>query len=198
MTRLSTAIGASPLLNPVIRGSGEPVTTEAGIRAALRAGAAGVIAKSVNEQSAAGRQLDRAGYVRLDPSGAPTTGRGVPLFNRSGLTQRDTAEWFAAIAGIGRDARADGRFVAAPESAPAADAGADCACHPVLRRADSKEPIGFLGLPGTHHRPPARCHRRSWEPLRYPSPSVARHFVMHLSDTEIGGISDFQGGRQHE
>jgi hypothetical protein len=27
---------------------------------------------------------------------------------------------------------------------------------------------------------------------------VARHFVMHLSDTEIGGISDFQGGRQHE
>jgi hypothetical protein len=96
MTRLSTAIGASPLLNPVIRGSGEPVTTEAGIRAALRAGAAGVIAKSVNEQPAAGRQLDRADYVRLDPSGAPTTGRGVPLFNRSGLTQRDTAEWFAA------------------------------------------------------------------------------------------------------
>ena len=47
------------------------------------------------------------------PSGVPTAGQGVSLFNRSGLTQRDTAEWFAAIAAIDRDARRDGRFVAA-------------------------------------------------------------------------------------
>lgn len=87
--------------------------TEAGIRAALRAGAGGVIAKSVNENPAAARQLDRADYVRLDADGAPTAGQGVSLFNRSGLIQRDTAEWFAAIAAIDRDARKDGRFVAA-------------------------------------------------------------------------------------
>jgi dihydroorotate dehydrogenase (NAD+) catalytic subunit len=113
MTRLATAIGSFSLLNPVICGSGEPVMTEAGIRAALCAGAAGVIAKSVNEHPAAGRQLDRADYVRLDADGSPTSGQGVSLFNRSGLMQRDTAEWFAAAAAIDRDARATGRFVAA-------------------------------------------------------------------------------------
>jgi dihydroorotate dehydrogenase (NAD+) catalytic subunit len=113
MTRLSTDVGSFRLINPVICGSGEPVMTEAGIRAALRAGVAGVIAKSVNEHPAAGRQLDRADYVRLDACGVPTAGQGVSLFNRSGLTQRDTAEWFAAIAAIDRDVRGDGRFVAA-------------------------------------------------------------------------------------
>jgi dihydroorotate dehydrogenase (NAD+) catalytic subunit len=113
MTRLTTRIGDFALLNPVICGAGEPVMTEAGIRAALRAGAAGVIAKSVNENPAGGRQLDRADYARLDADGAPTAGQGVSLFNRSGLIQRDTAEWFAAIAAIDRDARADGRFVGA-------------------------------------------------------------------------------------
>jgi dihydroorotate dehydrogenase len=87
--------------------------TEAGIRAALRAGAAGVIAKSVNEQAAAGRQLGRADYVRLDANGAPTSGPGISLFNRSGLTQRGTAEWFDAIAALDREARAEGKFVAA-------------------------------------------------------------------------------------
>jgi dihydroorotate dehydrogenase (NAD+) catalytic subunit len=113
VTRLSTAVGSFPLINPVICGSGEPVMTEAGIRAALRAGAAGVIAKSVNEHPAAGRQLDRADYVRLDADGTPTAGQGVSLFNRSGLTQRDTVEWFAAIAAIDREVRPEGKFVAA-------------------------------------------------------------------------------------
>jgi dihydroorotate dehydrogenase len=35
------------------------------------------------------------------------------LFNRSGLTPRDTGAWFDAIAAIDRDASASGRFVAA-------------------------------------------------------------------------------------
>lgn len=113
MSRLATAIGDFPLLNPVICGSGEPVMTEAGIRAALRAGAAGVIAKSVNENPAGGRQLDRADYVRLDAGGQPTSGQGVSLFNRSGLSQWRTEDWFAAIAAIDADASRDGRFVAA-------------------------------------------------------------------------------------
>jgi len=113
MTRQGTTIGSFPLRNPVICGSGEPVMTESGITAALRAGAAGVIAKSVNEHPAGGRQLDRADYVRLDAQGAPTQGQGTSLFNRSGLTQRDTADWFAAIATLDRQARHDGKFVAA-------------------------------------------------------------------------------------
>ena len=56
--RLATTIGGLRLRNPVICASGEPVMTEAGIRAALAAGVAGVIAKSVNERPDAARQLD--------------------------------------------------------------------------------------------------------------------------------------------
>lgn len=122
-TRLSTAIGTLALPNPVICGSGEPVMTESGIRAALRAGAAGVIAKSVNEQPAAARQLDRADYAQLDATGAPVT-HGVSIFCRSGLAQRDPAEWFAAIAAIDRDAEREGRFVAA-SVVLASEAGAE-------------------------------------------------------------------------
>ena len=101
--RLRTTIGGLSLPNPVICGSGEPVMTESGIRAALAAGAAGVVAKSVNENPAGGRQLDLADYVWL----------GESLFNRSGLAQREAAEWFAAVAAIDRDAQRNGQFVAA-------------------------------------------------------------------------------------
>ncbi len=111
--RLATTIGRLRLPNPVICGSGEPVMTEAGIRAALAAGAAGVIAKSVNEQPAAGRQLDRADYVQFDAGWMPVPSHGASLVNRSGLSQRDAADWFAAIAAIDREAARDGRFVAA-------------------------------------------------------------------------------------
>jgi dihydroorotate dehydrogenase (NAD+) catalytic subunit len=113
VSRLATTVGSFPLINPVICGSGEPVMTEAGVRAALQAGAAGVIAKSVNEHPAGGRQLDKADYVRLDALGRPTAGQGVSLFNRSGLSQRAVADWFAAIAALDRNAAADGQFVAA-------------------------------------------------------------------------------------
>jgi dihydroorotate dehydrogenase len=113
MSRLATSIGTLALVNPVICGSGEPVMTEAGIRAALDAGVAGVIAKSVNENPAGGRQLDRADYVRLDASGMPTSGRGVSLLNRSGLSQRAVADWFSAIAAIDQQAGQEGKFVAA-------------------------------------------------------------------------------------
>ena len=101
--RLTTHIGSLTLPNPVICGSGEPVMTESGVRAALNAGAAGVIAKSVNENPAGGQQLDRADYVFL----------GESLFNRSGLSQRETKDWFAAIASIDRDAAREQKFVAA-------------------------------------------------------------------------------------
>lgn len=100
---LTTRIGALTLPNPVICGSGEPVMTEAGIRAAINAGAAGVIAKSVNERPEAAAQLDRADYALLGPN----------LFCRSGLIQRDPADWFAALATLDREAARAGRFVAA-------------------------------------------------------------------------------------
>jgi dihydroorotate dehydrogenase len=105
--RLETRIGGLALPNPVICGSGEPVMTESGIRAALDAGAAGVIAKSVNERPEAAKQLDLADYVTLDIGG------GRSLFNRSGLTYRETGDWFRSIAAIDREAAPTGRFVAA-------------------------------------------------------------------------------------
>src|SRR6476660_3698325 len=111
-SRLATTIGQLRLPNPVICGSGEPVMTESGIRAALRAGAAGVIAKSVNENPLGARQLDKADYVRLEIRGVPTLGQGVSLFNRSGLSQREASDWFGSIAAIDRDVRHDGAFVA--------------------------------------------------------------------------------------
>lgn len=113
--RLATRVGDLPLVNPIICGAGEAVATESGIRAALRAGAAGVIAKSVNEQPAAARQLDRADYVVLDRDNNPLPwgADGMSLLNRSGLIQRETVEWFAGIAAIDREVAPAGRFVAA-------------------------------------------------------------------------------------
>ena len=125
-SRLVTTIGQLRLPNPVICGSGEPVMTEAGIRAALRAGVAGVIAKSVNEQPAAARQLDRADYAQLDATGAAVA-HGVSILCRSGLAQRDAAEWFAAIAAIDRDAAREDRFVAASIVLAGADGAEDLA-----------------------------------------------------------------------
>jgi dihydroorotate dehydrogenase (NAD+) catalytic subunit len=114
-TRLQVRLGRLALSSPLICGSGEPVMTEAGIRAALRAGAAGVIAKSVNEQTAAARQLDGADYCWLDPHGnaAHTADGSGSLFCRSGLSQRDSEDWFCAIAAIDRDAAKNGQFVGA-------------------------------------------------------------------------------------
>ncbi len=113
--RLATQIGALALRNPVICGSGEAVATASGIQAALAAGAAGVIAKSVNEQPAAAAQLDRADYVKLDAMARPVAwdAAGTSLFNRSGLGQHDPATWFATVAALDREAAAAGQFVAA-------------------------------------------------------------------------------------
>jgi dihydroorotate dehydrogenase (NAD+) catalytic subunit len=114
-SRLKVQLGRLTLSSPLICGSGEPVMMEAGIRAALRAGAAGVIAKSVNEQPAAARQLDGADYCWLDSHGdvVRTADRLGSLFCRSGLAQRDSEEWFRAVAAIDRDAAKDAQFVGA-------------------------------------------------------------------------------------
>ena len=92
--RLATRIGALALPNPMICGSGEPVMTASGIRAALAAGAAGVIAKSVNERPEGAAQLDRADY-RLIPQA-----RRRSRLCSAALAWRRTepAEWFATLA----------------------------------------------------------------------------------------------------
>lgn len=112
ISRLATRIGAFPLPNPLICGSGEPVMTAAGIRAALAAGAAGVIAKSVNERPEGAAQLDRADYAFLTPDHRPDRAGGA-LFCRSGLSSETPQAWFATLAALDAEAAVSGRFVAA-------------------------------------------------------------------------------------
>jgi dihydroorotate dehydrogenase (NAD+) catalytic subunit len=93
----SVTVGGLELKNPMIAGSGEATMTRAGIVAALDAGAAAVVAKSVNESEAARRQLESAEYVLLDPDWhavpwgpAPRT---ASLFCRSGLPAEPFDRW---------------------------------------------------------------------------------------------------------
>ncbi|HVA41330.1 MAG TPA: hypothetical protein VNF49_11745, partial [Candidatus Binataceae bacterium] len=91
MTDLSADLGPIRLKNPLIAASSEFTMTRAGIDAALAAGAAAVISKSINESPDAARQLDIADYVALDCGGAivpwESAGAGASLFCRSGLAQ---------------------------------------------------------------------------------------------------------------
>src|SRR5438477_3808536 len=88
---------------------------EAGIRACLDAGAAAVVAKSVNESAAAAGQLDTAEYtlLRADWSAASWD---VPspedtLFNRSGLAQVELGDWLEMLRRTDEDARARDAYV---------------------------------------------------------------------------------------
>lgn len=118
VTALETSIGSLPLLNPIICSSGEHVMTASGIRAALRAGAAAVVAKSVNETEAAAAQLDIADYVALDRSLAVQSWNGGDplndsLFFRSGLAQRKPEDWYRELGDLDREAATSGRYVIA-------------------------------------------------------------------------------------
>src|SRR5829696_4022468 len=92
---LSVTLGALPLRNPVVVASGEWAMSREGIRAALDAGAAAVVAKSTNESEAARRQLESAAYVLLDADRRPTerATRATSLFNRSGLVGEPLDAW---------------------------------------------------------------------------------------------------------
>jgi len=94
-TRLATTIGQLALRKPRDlrpRGTGHDGIRHS--RAALHAGAAGVVAKSVNEQQAGGRaQLDRADYAQLDARGERRSRHGVSIFFAARVwPQRDAAE----------------------------------------------------------------------------------------------------------
>lgn len=98
---LSVSVAGMRLKNPVIAGAGEATMDPAGIRAAVDAGAAAVVAKSTNESTEAARQLEHAEYALLDerwrqlPWGpAPRT---ASLFCRSGLPGIPFDEWVGVL-----------------------------------------------------------------------------------------------------
>lgn len=112
MSRLAVDVGGVRLANPVICGAGEHVITEAGVRAAIDAGAGAVVVKSANESAAARRQLAHTGYTLLDSEFRELPWNFAPppdasLLNRSGLFPGTLDEWIAQVA----------RLVAAPGDA---------------------------------------------------------------------------------
>lgn len=134
MIRLVTRVGDFEVPNPIICGSGEHVMTVSGIRAALAAGAAGVIAKSVNETAAGREQLDRADYVLLAEDGRQSDWRAGDLardslFCRSGIGQLDPDAWFARVADLDAEAAKSGQFVAASIILGGVEAGIELAAR---------------------------------------------------------------------
>jgi dihydroorotate dehydrogenase (NAD+) catalytic subunit len=114
--RLETRIGSVTLKNPIICGSGEHTMTGEGIRAALAAGAAAVVAKSMNESAAAKEQLDKTDYALFDSEwnrlpwnfGPPPD---ATLFCRSGLIQKDFSDWIDELALLDGQAAREGAYV---------------------------------------------------------------------------------------
>jgi dihydroorotate dehydrogenase len=110
-------VAGLPLASPVIAGSGEATMTREGILAALDAGAAAVVAKSVNESAAARAQLAAAEYVLLDEGWRPLpwgpAPRGASLLCRSGLGGQPFERWVATLADCDRQARDRGAYVIA-------------------------------------------------------------------------------------
>src|ERR1043165_36675 len=103
MSDLSIQLEKIHLKNPLICASSEITMTREGIRAVLDAGAAAVIAKSVNESPAAAAQLAKADYVLLDDNfhPVPWTSRdrlNASLFCRSGLAQTPLDEYLPMLA----------------------------------------------------------------------------------------------------
>ncbi|MFM9887982.1 MAG: hypothetical protein ACKVQT_33570 [Burkholderiales bacterium] len=143
---LRIAVGGLALKNPVICAAGEQTMTESGIRAALKAGASIVVAKSFNESAAARKQLGHTDYALYSPSWerlewpdgstAVTAGRSAPasadwsaasLLCRSGLQPRAFDDWLGAIAALDREAQSMDAMVAASMILSGLDAAVDMA-----------------------------------------------------------------------
>ena len=114
---LRVTVAGLELRNPVIAGSCEATATAEDIRACIAAGAAAVVAKSVNESVAAREQLRAAEYVVLDehlnarPLGPAS--RTDSLFCRSGLLDVDFGEWVETLAALDREAAERDAYVVA-------------------------------------------------------------------------------------
>lgn len=105
---LSTTVAGLELKNPVVAASCEATSTPDQIRACLDAGAAAVVAKSVNESPAAHANLRAAEYVLLDESLGPRplgpARRTDSLFCRSGLLEVEIEEWAETLVTLDREA----------------------------------------------------------------------------------------------
>ena len=112
---LSTRVAGLELKSPVIAASSEATATPEQIRACLEAGAAAVVAKSVNESPAAHANLRAAEYALLDetlrarPLGPAQ--RTDSLFCRSGLLGVELEEWAETLAALDREAAEAGAYV---------------------------------------------------------------------------------------
>jgi dihydroorotate dehydrogenase (NAD+) catalytic subunit len=113
----TVTLGAIELKNPVMAGSGEATMTRDGIVAAIEAGAAAVVAKSVNESEAARRQLETAEYLLLDEHWRPLpwgpSPRSASLFCRSGLPREPFERWVLTLAECDEVARGHDAYVVA-------------------------------------------------------------------------------------
>lgn len=98
---LTTWLAGVRVKNPVWVGSSELTMTAAGLQACLQSGAGAVVAKSINENPAASRQLDIADYVLLDEDWSPVVPEradtSAALLNRSGLVQQTLEDWLGVL-----------------------------------------------------------------------------------------------------
>jgi dihydropyrimidine dehydrogenase (NAD+) subunit PreA/dihydroorotate dehydrogenase (NAD+) catalytic subunit len=134
MTDLSITLGKIQLKNPLICASSEITMTRHGIRTAIDAGAAAVIAKSVNELPAAAAQLAKADYVLLDDDFRPipwTSAQrlNASLFCRSGLAQTPIDEYLPMLADLDRYAKTKQSYVVGSITVAAAEPAAEIAAQ---------------------------------------------------------------------
>jgi dihydroorotate dehydrogenase len=123
VTRLRTEIAGVSFANPVWVGSSEATMSLDDISACIDAGAGAVIAKSINEDAAAARQLDIADYVFLDDRYRRVTGGpGSSLFNRSGLAQTTLDDWLRMLERAQAHASSRGSAVIGSITVASADA----------------------------------------------------------------------------
>jgi len=103
---LATSVAGLRIKNPVWVGSSELTMDLAGILACIDSGAGAVVAKSINENPAAAKQLDIADYVFLDREHRvqPRATANSSLFNRSGLAQASLEDWLRMLDTAGRRA----------------------------------------------------------------------------------------------
>ncbi len=115
---LGVTIGALRLKNPLIAGAAEHLIEEAGVRAALHAGAAVVVMKSTNEVDAAKAQLEAAEYAVFDETwqrrewnaSAPSA---AFIACRSGLYPGSFDQWLESVSRLDREAAKSDAYVAA-------------------------------------------------------------------------------------
>ena len=134
MSDLSIQLGKIHLKNPLICASSEITMTGEGIRAALDAGAAAVIAKSVNESPAAAAQLDKADYILLDDNFRPVPWTSsqrltTSLFCRSGLAQTPLEEYLPMLAELDRYAETKQSYVVGSITVAHAEPAAEIAAR---------------------------------------------------------------------